>query len=340
MSEIVLPALRSDDSLGFLAALGTLELLHTVEGLEVALGWDGLGGEALLVVDLPDAAAVAERLRSVALRLDAEGRLTPADASLTLARYSRDERQALRIQGVDARNDPMRATPSVARDRLLGVADRERDGDWLTARWAAGLITMLGVDRTGTCLLTPLYAPAGQQVLAQLLGKYRQQACEPGMLHEALTSWRRRPDSGANLDHRDLRDGAWSARGAPENVAVAGATWLALMAAPLFRQMGDGRRGEATGWNRDRRSVRPRSLIWPVWSEPRSLEAVEALLSHPVVRAAGDLHSTSSSRRRRDDVSKLVPKLKGLGVSAVCSASRAPLGNADGPLRATVVRWP
>ncbi|MGH9153934.1 MAG: type I-G CRISPR-associated protein, Cas3-extension family [Acidimicrobiales bacterium] len=324
MNRITLPALRSDDSLGFMAALGALELLVNVEGLDALLGWEGLGGAAVLVVDLPGAEAVAERLRSVAVRLGEEGRLVPGDPSLVPARRSMAERRERKSLGIEEKNDPMRGTPAMVRDRLLAVAALEGAGDGLSPRWAAGLVTMLGLDRTGNCLLTPLYAPAGQQVLGQLLAKYLALAGQPGHLHEALVAWRRRPDSGANLDHRDLRDAAWSARGEPENASVPGATWLALMAAPLFRQTGDGRRGEAVGWARDRRSVRPRTLLWPVWDDPRSLPAVEVLLGHPEVRAT----------ERRPAA------LGALGVVAVCEARRTPLGNADGPLQPTAVVWP
>lgn len=326
MNTVALPALRSDDALGFLAALGVLELLTTVEGLDVRLAWEGVGGEARLWVDLPDAdaAAVAERLRSIAARLRSEGRLAPADASLVLARVSQTERSARKAAGIEEKNDPMKAPPGVMRDRLLNVADLERGGDRATARWAAGLMTMLAVDRAGMALLTPLYAPVGQQVLAQLLGLYLMQASEGDAMYEALVAWRRRPDAGANLDHRALRDGAWTARGDADNAAVPGATWLALMATPLFRQVGNGRRGEAVGWRRPPRSVRPRQLVWPVWTQPRSLAAVEALLSHPEVRTEAPAGAALSA----------------LGVVALCSASRVPLGNADGPLQAAQVFWP
>jgi CRISPR-associated endonuclease/helicase Cas3 len=325
MTEILLPALHNDDSLGFLAALGTLELLtRAVRGSQVRLGWEGLGGEAILSVDLPDAPAVAERLRSLALQLDAEERLVPADASLIPPRRSQAERNARKAEGIEEKNDPLRGTPAMVRDRLLAVAALERAGDSQTARWAVGLLTMLAVDRAGMAALTPLYAPAGQQVLAQLLAKYLARAGEPGVLAEALVAWRRRPDTGANLDYRDLRDGAWSARGQAENASVPGATWLALMAIPMFRQTGNGRRGEAVSWSRDQKAFRPRNLIWPVWTTPKSIEAIEVLLSHPEVLAL-----------QRDPV-----RLRALGVVAVCAASRASLGNADGPLQATRVVWP
>ena len=338
MTRISLPALRSDDSLGYLAALGVLETLASVEGHDARLGWDGLGGSAVLVVDLADPDAVADQLRSVALRMRAQGRLVPADAALVESRRTQAERRARKEEGIEEKNDPMRGSPAVVRDRLLAVAALEREGDSQTARWAAGLLTMLAVDRQGTSLLTPLYAPVGQQVLSQLLGAYLDWATQEGVLREALVGWRRRPDSGANLDHRALRDGAWSARGGAENTAVPGATWLALMATPLFRQVGNGKSGEAVGWHRDRRSVRPRRLIWPVWTEPRNLPGVEVLLAHREVTRMAE-----AVLAQRRGAKAAVPKssgLKALGVVALCSAARTPLGNADGPLRSTEVLWP
>lgn len=337
MTDIALPALHSDDSLGFLAALGVMELLSNVEGLEVGLGWRGLGGEAVLRSTLDDADAVADRLRDVALRMRDEGKLVPASRSLIPPRLTPAERRARKAAGIDEKNDPLRGTPAMVADRLKAAAVLERDGDRASARWMAGLLTMLAVDRVGTGLMTPLYAPAGQQVLSQLLGDYLAKASEPGLLQEALVGWRRRPDSGANLDYRDLRDGAWSPRGEPENAAVPGAAWLALMAIPLFRQIGTGRRGEVVGWHRDRRAVRARTLVWPVWSAPMSLTAIEVLLAHPDVRGAAGLETTTVQPQRRSDHGRL---LAALGVEAVCTASRSPLGNADGPLRSTQVVWP
>lgn len=337
MNEICLPALRSDDSLGFLAALGMMELLTNVEGLGVALSWQGLGGKAVLHSDFPDAVAVAEVLRLIAVRLHDEGRLVPAHSSLIPPRTSSADRKVRKVAGIEEKNDPMRATPALAADRLRSVAVLEHAGDRASARWMAGLLTMLAVDREGTGLMTPLYAPAGQQVLSQILGHYLCEAAKPMLLQEALVGWRRLPDSGANLDYRDLRDGAWSPRGKPENTAVPGATWLALMAIPLFRQIGNGRRGSAVGWYRDRSAVRPRSLVWPVWSGKRSLAAIEVLIAHPDVLRAAGLDSAQVSRWTGRDTGQ---RLKALGVDAVCVATRRSLTNGDGPLGPTRVAWP
>lgn len=344
-TSMVLPALRSDDPVGVLAALGALEVLSRQECLDVRLGWDALGGAAVLEVDLADVDAVAERLRHVAVGLCESGRAVPCDGDGVLipARFTPAERSARKAAGIEEKNDPMRASQAVVRDRLRTVAGLERSGDTATPRWASALVTMLGLDRDRNCALTPLYAPAGQQVLGQLFEKYAAMAAEPGSLLDALVAWRRVPDGGANLDYRDLRDAVVSARGDPENATVPGAIWLALMAVPMFRQVGDGHHGEAVGWMPDRRHGRPRTLVWPVWSEPRSPEAVEVLFAHPDVRkAAAGLSVTRDEPlglggRRRDQTDR---RLGALGVVAVCRAGRAPLGNADGPLRAARVVWP
>ncbi|MGI8683662.1 MAG: type I-G CRISPR-associated protein, Cas3-extension family [Acidimicrobiales bacterium] len=343
VSTIVLPALRSDDALGFLAALGVVELLSRTEQLGARLGWEGVGGAAVLQVDVADAdiGAVAERFRTVAVGLRDEGRPVPCDAGLIQARVSPAERKVRKAAGIEEKNDPMRAAPVVVRDRLRAVAALELAGDEATPRWASGLVTMLGIDRDGNCILTPLYAPAGQQVLGQLFEKYARLAAEPGALLDALVAWRRVPDTGANLDYRDLRDAVVSARGDAENATVPGAIWLALMASPLFRQVGDGRHSGAVGWAPDRPGGRPRNLVWPVWTGLRSPEAVEVLLAHPDVRdaarpRAGSKEPAPDARRR----GRTARHLDALGVIAVCSAGRTPLGNADGPLQAARVVWP
>ncbi|HLG67311.1 MAG TPA: hypothetical protein VKV36_05495 [Acidimicrobiales bacterium] len=337
MTTVTLEALRSDDYLGFLAAMGAFELL-TGNGLDARLGWDGLGGPALLDTQLADVDAVAGRLQDVAVKIRAAGALVPASPQLIDQRRSQAERKARKAEGIEERNDPMRARPEIVRDRFRAVAAQERDGDRVTARWAAALFTMLGLDSGGDAVLTPLYAPTGQQVLSQLLEKYLVRAGEDGILMEALVGWRRRSDSGANLDQRDLRDAAWGSRGEPDNASVPGATWLALMAIPWFRQVGNGRRAEAVGWERDRAAVRPKTLLWPVWSGLRSPEAVEVLLSHPAVRAVASAADGGRDAARRS--AEQSSRLRALGVVAVCKASRASSGNADGPLQATRVVWP
>lgn len=340
MTVVTLEALRSDDFLGVLAALGALDLLAG-DGVAVRLGWNGLGGSARLESELDTVDAVAARLQAIALHLREAEALVPADPQLIERRRSQADRKARKAQGIEERNDPMRGKPVMVRDRLLDVARLERErGDYATPRWAAGLLTMLGVDRGGDAVLTPLYAPVGQQVLAQLLEKYLELACEDGVLKEALLGWRRRPDNGANLDYRDLRDAAWTSRGEPDNASVPGATWLALMAMPWFRQVGTGLRADAVGWHREPRAVRPRTLLWPVWFEPRAPEAIEVLLSHPVVRKAGINNEVRHHRHGSPGDGELGRQLRALGVVAVCTARRAPLGNADGPLQATHVVWP
>lgn len=338
MNQVALPALRSDDALGYLAALGVIELLTNVSGRDVRLGWKGVGEAAILTTDLADAEAVADELLAVALDVQARGALVPADPSLIVRRFTQAERKARKAEGIEEKNDPMRGPPTMVRDRLLAVQALEGEGDEQTARWGVGLLNMLAVDRAGTALLTPLYAPVGQQVLSQLLDGYLRWATKDGVLREALVAWRRREDGGANLDYRALRDGAWSARGGAENVTIPGATWLALMTIPFFRQVGDGRFGDSVGWLRDRRAVRPRRLVWPIWTEPRSHAAVETMLSHPDV--IGMAKGVLDQRRGGKAHLPARSNLEALGVTTLCSAGRTPLGNADGPLQATEVLWP
>src|SRR5690606_5684000 len=69
--------------------------------------------------------------------------------------------------------------------------------------------------------------------------------------------------------------------GEASTVGVPGATWLAIMALPLFRIGGDGRRVSATLWRSAPRQ--PAAMVWPLWRQPLDVQSVVTLLEHPAV---------------------------------------------------------
>ena len=116
----------------------------------------------------------------------------------------------------------------------------------------------------------------------------------PEVLREALTGWRRYPGvSGEYLDHRVLFDAVDAADGKSAERGVPGATWLALMAYPLLLTTGTGTRSSggggqvtSTGWQ-DLGSREDRwRLVYPLWSAPLDIHAVQALLSHEILGRA------------------------------------------------------
>jgi hypothetical protein len=334
MTPLALPALRSDDPLGFLAAIGLVEVCTSCLGMPVKLSWEGLGGQAILTGE------EGLTLEELAGLLAAEaghwllaGRLAPPDEPHFIAAPLSDiERKARREGGQTVTLDPMRLSLAAATARFEAQSDAELHGDAVGARWLVGLVCQLGREQNGDLReLTPLYARTGRQNLHQMYGKYLASvANRPQALREALVSWRRDPGYlGVNLDARAIRDAAFSTEGKPENADVPGATWLALMSVPFFPLSGDGTHPFAVGWLSARPGGRPRDLCWPVWRIPLDRTAISVLLAHPLVRAA-------ANKKRPSRLSRLSQ----LGVEAVLRSSRATLTNSDGPLQAPEVIWP
>lgn len=321
MTRLVLPALRGDDTLGFLAALGLLELCDSGLHVPVRLGWQGAGGAAVLDAPYDDVDGLASAVGRLAAGLSADGRLIPgSDASLIRPPLGTHERKAMEDPGS---LDPMRLPVGPAIARFHSMQDTEAsDVARVDARWLTALVNQVAPAKRDTSdrRLTPLYSPSGQMTLYQL---YRDAMVEvvrrPELLHEALSGWRRYPGSGANLDSRALVDAAEASRGKPSNREVPGATWLALQSVPWFTQVGDGVRGETAGW------LYPRGgalLRWPIWTPLLDPAAVRVLLSHPVV---GEDAPTSAAAA--------------LGVCAVAQAGRRALSKSAGALQPPTVMW-
>ncbi|MEX2290352.1 MAG: hypothetical protein WD794_08515 [Mycobacteriales bacterium] len=319
MTVLRLPALRSDDTLGFLAAIGTVELCSTALGWNVRLGWERLGGAALLDAPVGTVHDLAASLLGVAVKLNGEGRLVPGvEAGLIPKALSTLERrkQSLAL-------DPLKMTPEIAVRRFAGLQEGDLPGAGTDARWLAALVAQCAPAPTATAgerRLTPLYAPRGMMTLFQLFRDSLSEVTNrPELLEQALLNWRRDEGTGADLDARWLRDGAAASRerkSGTDNQAVLGATWLALQSLPWFTQTGDGRLAEATGWVRGRGGS---ALRWPVWTALLDVPAIQVVLSHPEIGPT--------------------PASPSLGVVGVCEARRRALSKSAGPLQPPVVLW-
>jgi len=341
MTRLVCPALRNDDTLGFLAALGLLELCGSALHLHPSLGWEGQGGAAVLDVEVENLDELAARLHAVAASMAAEDLVTPAPWSkLVPARLSKLQRDALKVQLGNEMppNDTLRMPAATAASHYREAQARELEsggGDPLSARWLVALVSQLASDAKAR-RIAPLLPMSNQMTAYQQLRSFRDVViATPVLLSEALVRWHRVGDqpkhkgigAGAYLDSRALRDAVTTGSGETDNLAVAGATWLALNAIPFFPQAGEARRGRAVGWA----AVRGQGfeLVWPVWTELLDRAAVSCLLSHPAVPAPSPsrdhrISSASVNRRRRE--------LVALGVIAVCRSARRPLPNSNGVL--------
>jgi hypothetical protein len=91
--------------------------------------------------------------------------------------------------------------------------------------------------------------------------------------------------TGEYLDHRVLFEAVDASDGKPAKRGVPGATWLALTSYPLMRTTAIGGEPVTTCWQDLGRYV-GRRMVYPLWSAPLDLAAVQAVLSHPVLASA------------------------------------------------------
>ncbi|GIU97005.1 MAG: hypothetical protein KatS3mg013_0808 [Actinomycetota bacterium] len=332
MSSLTLSALCSDDPIAFLAALGIVEVLRSEAGVpdeDLRLGWEAVGGPALLETPFPTVDALIQALQEAAEQMQRDDRPVPARlADLVPRIYTDKERSEIeRMTGVKPPFDAVRTSRRAWTERVAQVA-------WTTSRtdlrWLCALVDQCSTfPGEETAHVTPLYAPVGRQRMRQIYEtKLRAVVGDPDLLRQACLMWRRNPnDAGANLDRRAVRDGAVTADGEPRNAAVTGAEWLALQSAPWFRLGGARGRPTAWGWTATGRRGRPRALLWPVWRQGLDPAAIEVILTHPLVRRAGERRGATEA-------------LRALGVVAVLRADRATLTNSDGPLGPAQVLWP
>jgi hypothetical protein len=259
-----LPALDGRDPLGFLASLGILRLLAE-DGVDVRLSFSEQTATAILHGPYGSAAELAAVLQGVVAR-NPDSVIPGVPAGFP--------RPKVGTKG----SDPMR----VGRDEYRAHVETVRQSiGQLALRWQAAIATDLARGDESKVILTPFFAPSGQQTVRSFFEKpmimIRR---EPERLLEALTAWRRVPGvTGEYLDHRVLRSKADHPRGESAEIGVPGATWLAIMALPLLRLTGDGTSARSTLWRRlpGRQAV----MVWPVWRLPLDLAAVVTLIEHP-----------------------------------------------------------
>lgn len=323
MSELRLEALRGDDALGFLAALGTQRLVSEVIGIDSRLGWPR-GPRGTATIDLPDGwdlAGLADRLRSVAAGMLEAGMLVPRVRGFPPAK-----------QGTGG-SDPLR---SLHFEDGVGLAATARDGELAGenafAQWLRSVVSVGALRDTGRgeSLATSAFLvwPTGQFTFDRALRDACKSGARLGVLEAALSRWRRTDATGAYLDHRAIRDAyiGQHTKGQMPNHGEPGATWLALMAMPWFPVVATERGPVTTGWFPRRRGKRP-GFFWPVWTPTLDSAAIRVLLSHPAVRKV-----VAGEDRGADRLPSVV--------AAVFAASRLPgPKNVDGPIGPAVARW-
>jgi hypothetical protein len=293
-----LPALDGRDPLGFLASLGLLRLLAE-DGANVRLSFSDQTAAAVLHGPYDSAEGVATALGDVLAR-NPDSVIPGLPAVFPQTKAGTKGSDPVRVRRDEYREHVQAVRQSVGREAL---------------RWQAAIATDLASDKEGKVILTPFFAPSGQQTVRSFFEKpVTMVRREPERLLEALTEWRRVPGvTGEYLDHRVLRSKADHPRGESAEIGVPGATWLAIMAMPLLRLTGDGASMRSTLWRRlpGRQSV----MIWPVWAWPLDLPAVVTLIEHPgiTIDVADGSYVTDTT------------VWPALGVFAVAAATRRPV---------------
>lgn len=269
MTALPLPALDGRSPLGFLAALGILELVTHHTGYPARLAWSPTTGAAELHDAHTGIDDLVADLSGIVESIPDGGVLPGLDSSFPPPGEAPDR---------------LRLTRPLHNEYAAHVS--ARDGD-AAERWLASLVTDLSVDDQQRVDISLFTAPSGKQsmrtMLEKPLGFLRR---NPHVLRESLVAWRRHAGvTGEYLDHRVLHDAADAADGRPAERGVPGATWLALMSYPMMRTTSLGKEPITTCWQDLGRRADWR-LVYPLWSAALDPAAVRALLSHPVLDRA------------------------------------------------------
>jgi hypothetical protein len=264
MNTVELPALDGRNPLGFLAALGLLNVLDTAGVTPLRLSFSRSSAAAELQSPFASTGEITQQLQNV---------INGCPGAV--------------IAGVDPRfpapagqkgGDPMRQPRDAYRKLVTGIAaiDAEAASGWMPC-----LLTDLAVDSQGRAGLTPFCAPSGKQNLRTFFDKpLTAVRNDPSLLNDALSGWRRVEGfTGEYLDHHVINSAADHPAGrAGAERGVPGATWLATMALPLLRLAGDGHNIDAALWHQ---IARRHIMIWPLWHEPLDPPAVKTMIEHP-----------------------------------------------------------
>jgi hypothetical protein len=295
MTGLGLPALDGRTPLGFLAGLGVLCLLTDHTASRPRLAWSERDCTALLAGVHETVDELVADLQAIVAAIPAEGVLPALPVDLPPPGEAPDK---------------MRLPRPVLREYAETVWQQAgADGE----RWMASLVTDLSVDDKARADISLFTAPAGKQSMRTMLEKPLGIVREhPDLLREALVGWRRYPRvTGEYLDHRALFDAVDAPDGRASMRGVPGATWLALMSYPLLRTTASGGEPISTGWQRLSEHAATRRLVYPLWSAPLDVNAVSAVLQHPVLRRAEPGPPPPPARR--------------LSVFLVCAAERRPI---------------
>lgn len=276
MTEIVLTGIDGANPLGFLAALGVLNVANEQLGVEagIRLSWRDEGYWRPVVQAKIDA-FTAERLVAVLMT----DRAAMADEPALDLSYGDG--------GAIVRD--LKPPPGVYRAFASSQAAQATSDSRRGADYAAAFATDIAVDNRGNTKPTALHFTAGQQKFLEMVRALRAEVTEED-LHEALFGpWAyRRPLPVLQWDASVFRDYALRASNpsGEKKQGVPGADWLAFRGLPFIRVSPEGTRirttGCAGGWKSG-------SFRWPIWTVALSREVVTTLVQQPQLESMAAL---------------------------------------------------
>lgn len=329
MTLLTPPALRGNDPLGFLAAVGLLAIAEQMPDAlgPLRLGWQGSRvPQAVLETKAETIEELGDRLQHVFRQLlGSNGVIPGVPADFPLEKTG------------SAGSDPMRMDHARLSQLRAQALDAWTRGERWLARWLSALVAPMACNTKGFTDLTPFYAPSGQMALRGLFTGALRDIEKLGGPADALTGWRRVGYTGANLDGSAIRSAAVATDGKPANQGAPSPTWLALTAIRMFPIVDDGATATTACWFRLAlyHGYTRRTLIWPIWDELLDAPATRTILSHPALQPSASERDELEDRleNARGD------ELRALGVLSIFGSSRRTRTQGDGPLGPAVCLW-
>jgi hypothetical protein len=291
MTSLLLTGLDGANPLGFLAALGVLNVLSDAAptGIAPTLAWEYQGAWRP-VVSSGDATLSFEALT--------------AKVMADLATWKKDPAIDLEYDGVRDLKPP----PVVYRtflERLVAKAEptRRRSVDL-----AGAFATDVAVDRSGNTKPTALHFTAGQQEFLAMVKELIEETREEDVLEAMVGPWRyARSLPVLKWDATVFREYALRASdpSKEEPSGVPGADWLAFRGLSFIRVAPRGRQIQTTGCFGEWKTG---GFRWPLWSPALARDTVRSVLGYPLVhqipqreRRARGIAVVFEARIRRSD---------------------------------------
>jgi hypothetical protein len=298
MKTLALTGLDGSNPLGFLAALGVLNVLSDEDG-ESTLQWRP-GDWRPVVTGAVDADSLVE-----ALRVDLGTWAEDPCLALKYAKRSKVPEGAAPKGRLawDLKPPPLEFGAYL--ERLL---DTTGPGRRRSVDFAAAFATQTAQDNNGNTKPTALHFTAGQQQFLEMVAQLRAGVTEEDLREAVLGPWRYErvlPVLGWDCTAARL----WAFRAddpsKAEKRGVPGADWLAFRGLSFIRVAPVGRQIATTGCSGGWKSGRFR---WPLWDRPLTRDSAQVAIQLPALdemreadrRARGVAAVFSSAIRRSD----------------------------------------